>query len=308
MTDTLPKGLSLHSRDDALEVARSNAGDARLLAFTQGLEVIKGTLEKGHRLHLYPSKDPNYLATEINVLLHGSLSYQTSEGHRQLGPGDYIIAQGLQEAAIFTTLTDIVFLYLSTQPSFHEISASLKALKALTEQIAEKDAGETIEHCRRMRDLSYAMGKRLGLPAHRMHLLDHAAYFHDVGKLEVPVQILQKPSALSPDEWVIMRRHPVAGKQRLESTLMKAAGSIVEHHHERLDGSGYPHGLRGDDISTEASIIAVAASYDAMTSNRPYRRALTQDAAFSELTRYADRHYPGEIVDALFKVVEVPVY
>ena len=282
-----------------MEQARSNVGEVSLLALTQGLELIKGTLQKGYRLHLYPPEDPGARPTEIYFLLHGSLEFDSQDGARTLDPGDYLVAQDLQAAAVLTAQTDIEFLYMTSQPSFHEISGSLRTLRNLTRTLAEKDAGETEEHCRRMRTLSYAMGKKLGLSQHRLHLLDYAAYFHDVGKIKVPANILTKPAALTPEEWVVVKRHPVYGRELLAETFIREAGEIVEQHHERLDGSGYPYGLTGPDILTEAFIIAVADSYDAMTSNRPYRRALAQGAALAELAHYAGQHYPEEVVAVL---------
>ena len=301
----LPAGLTLHSHSDSLEQAQSNAGDVALLAVTEGLELIKGTLQKGYRLHLYPPEDSDQNPTEVYFLLHGSLTFDSEQGTRTLNPVDYLVARDLQAAAVFTAQTDIEFLYVTSQPSFHEISASLKTLKTLTRTLSQKDSGETEEHCRRMRALSYTMGKKLKLSQHRLHLLDYAAYFHDVGKIKVPTDILKKPAALTPEEWRVIKRHPVYSRELLAETFIEEAGDIVEQHHERLDGSGYPHGRSGADICTEAYIIAAADSYDAMTSNRPYRRALSQDAAFAELAYGAGRHYPEEVVDVLMSSVEV---
>ena len=305
----LPPGLTLHAHGDSLERARSNAGDASLLAVTQGLEIIRGTLQKGYRLHLYPPEDPGQHPTEIYFILHGSLVFDGEvldgeTGVRTLNPGDYLVAQDLQAAAVFTAQTDIEFLYVTSQPNFHEISASLQTLRELTRTLAKKDSGETEEHCRRMRTLSYAMGKKLHLSQHRLHLLDYAAYFHDVGKIKVPAAILRKPAVLTPEEWQVIKRHPTYGRELLTETFIEEAGCIVEQHHERLDGSGYPDGRVGSDICTEAYIIAVADSYDAMTSSRPYRRALSHDAAFTELARGAGQLYPKEVVDVLMTSVD----
>ena len=297
----------MHSHCDSLEQARSNAGDVSLLAVTQGLELIKGTLQKGYRLHLYPPEDPGQHPTEVYFLLHGSLEFDGEAGTRTLNPGDYLVAQDLQAAAVFTAQTDIEFLYVTSQPNFHEISGSLETLRKLTRTLAGKDSGETEEHCRRMRTLSYAMGKKLHLSQHRLHLLDYAAYFHDVGKIKVPTDILEKPAALTPEEWRVIKRHPADGRELLAETFIEEAGIIVEQHHERLDGSGYPAGRAGSDICTEAYVIAVADSYDAMTSNRPYRRALSQAAAFAELEHYAGQHYPEEVVEVLETSVKVLV-
>ena len=217
---TLPAGLILYSRSDSLEQARSNVGEVSLLAFTQGLELIKGTLQKGYRLHLYPPEDPGQRPTEIHFLLHGSLEVDVGEGVRTLNPGDYLVAQDLQAAAVFTAQTDIEFLYVTSHPSFHEISGSLRTLRNLTRTLAEKDAGETEEHCRRMRTLSYTMGKKLGLSQHRLHLLDYASPFHHIGEIEGPAEILQKPSALTPVEWAVIKQYPVYGRALLDNTFM----------------------------------------------------------------------------------------
>ena len=89
----------------------------------------------------------------------------------------------------------------------------------------------------------------------------------------------------------------------LDPTFLRPAGYVVEQHHERLDGSGYPYGLAGKEISTEASIVAVADTFDAMTTDRPYRKALSAETAFAELERFKGLHYPREVVRAFFEVI-----
>lgn len=294
----LPKGLKVCRQGQSLETARSNAGGVSLLATTRGLELVQGTLKKGFRLHIYPSENACQ-PTEVYYLLHGSLGYDGENGPVVLEPGAHLVAHGLQTAGVFTALTDIEFLYLTSKPNFHEISASLETLRDLTAKLGDKDAGETEEHCSRMRQLSYAMGRTLGLSQHRLHLLDYAAYFHDIGKIDVPNEILQKPGALNTAEWNIIKQHPGFGRALLDGTFIEEASEIVEQHHECLDGSGYPYGLTAPDILLEASIISVADAYDAMTSSRPYRPALSRAEAVSELKRYAGRHYPEEVVAAL---------
>lgn len=295
----LPEGLKLYRQNESLEVARSNAGDASLLATSSGLEVIRGTLAKGHRLYLYSAEPTTESPTEVYILVHGSLGYEQAGKTRLVEPGDYIVAHQLKTTVAFSALTDITFLYISSQPSFAEISASLNMLKALAHKIQRKDAGETEEHCRRIRERCLAMAKVLHLSQEQLYLLDYAAYFHDIGKIKVAPRILKKPGALTEAEWAIIRQHPTYGRKLVENSFIKEAGVIIEQHHERLDGSGYPRGLIGADIFIEASIIAVADAYDAMTSNRPYRHALSHEAAISELQRYAGRYYPGELVKVL---------
>lgn len=299
LESVLPEGLNIHQQNESLEVARSNVGNASLLATSSGLEVIRGTLAKGHRLYLYPAESMGQSPMEVYILVHGSLGYEQAGSTRMVEPGDYIVAHQLTTTVAFSALTDITFLYISTQPSFAEISESLKVLKVLAHKIRRKDAGETEEHCRRIREHCLTVAKALRLSQQQLYLLDYAAYFHDIGKIKVPPRILKKPGALTEAEWKIIRQHPTYGRDLVENSFIKEAGTIIEQHHERLDGSGYPLGLSGSDISVEASIIAVADAYDAMTSNRPYRYALSHEAAIAELHRYAGRYYPGELVKVL---------
>ncbi len=156
----------------------------------------------------------------------------------------------------------------------------------------------------RIQRLSYATGQELGLEPHRLYLLNYGAYLHDLGKVRIPLEILQKPAALTPDEWRVMKRHPTFGRELLEPTFMKDVGPIVEQHHERFDGSGYPHGLAGEEVLLEAAIVAVADTYDAMTTDRVYRKALPPEVAFAEIDKYAGVHYPREVVAAFFTALK----
>lgn len=150
----------------------------------------------------------------------------------------------------------------------------------------------------RIRNMALAVGQRLRLPARRLHVLDYGAFFHDLGKVGVPAEILGKPGALTPSEWEIMRRHPVLGREMIAHSYMGDAGPVIEQHHERFDGSGYPGGLRGDEICLEAHIVGVVDSYDAMTTDRVYRRGMDPQVALAEIQRCPGTLYRPEVVDA----------
>ena len=145
---------------------------------------------------------------------------------------------------------------------------ALGDLKRLARLIARKDRG-TAAHCGRLRDLARAVGLELRLSPPRLYRLDYGAYLHDLGKIEVPDCVLQKPGRLTPAEWALVKRHPTVGRRLLEVTFMAPVGVIVEQHHEKLDGSGYPYGLSDDAILTESYIVAVVDTFDAMTTDRP---------------------------------------
>jgi HD-GYP domain-containing protein (c-di-GMP phosphodiesterase class II) len=169
----------------------------------------------------------------------------------------------------------------------------------LVDAIEAKDIG-TLGHVRRVGAYALAIGKSMNLAPQELRQLVLAAEMHDVGKIGVPDAILGKPGPLTEHEQQIMRQHcvrgyDIAGRVR----ALRNIAPVIRAHHERLDGSGYPDGLRGDDIPMLARIIAVADSYDAMTSHRPYRRAMTQHAAIAELQRVRTRELDPRCVDAL---------
>ncbi|MCL6561235.1 MAG: HD-GYP domain-containing protein [Firmicutes bacterium] len=129
------------------------------------------------------------------------------------------------------------------------------------------------------------------------------APFHDVGKITVPQRILQKDGSLSPEEWEVVRSHPVAGYHILESVeLAKGARDMVLYHHERWDGKGYPYGLAGTAIPPEARICALAGAFEAMTSDRTYRNRITDELARAELRRGASAQFDPELVEVFLRI------
>jgi HD-GYP domain-containing protein (c-di-GMP phosphodiesterase class II) len=131
-----------------------------------------------------------------------------------------------------------------------------------------------------------------------------AGLLHDVGKIGVPDAILNKPAALTDDEFAVMRQHAVLGYEIVESAGLPEQAGWVRHHHERIDGTGYPDGLSGDEIPLESRIILVADSFEAMTSDRPYRRAPGREFALEELRRNAGTQFDPDVVDALCRVLD----
>ncbi len=139
-------------------------------------------------------------------------------------------------------------------------------------------------HSQRVKEYALLGGKSLSFPVEEMETLEYAGILHDVGKIAIDARILNKPDTLTPSEWNIMREHPVMGANLLkEIPFLEKASELVLYHHERYDGTGYPAGLKGEDIPMGARIIAVADAFDTMTTDRSYRPALTVDYAISEL-------------------------
>ncbi len=161
----------------------------------------------------------------------------------------------------------------------------------------------TAGHSERVSKISLAIGQALNLPNEQLETLELAALFHDVGKIGIPDYILNKPSRLTDEEFNKIKEHPSIGVDILKTIdFLSQALPIILHHHERFDGGGYPNGIKGEDIPFESRIICVADSYDAMTSNRPYRNGLPHEVAVSELLKYKNIQFDSNIVDVFLKV------
>ncbi len=300
-TSALPRGLSLHKAGTSIETVATNGGEVGLRVSARGVELIESRLETGDRLTLIPASSSEG-TLEIYYLLEGSLDTGPLEADA-LGPGDIIMAHDLQETVTFAVEREVKFLCVTTQPTFHEVSGVIQDLKRLADEVELKDKG-TAEHCGRVGSLALRMGKALGLSDDRLLRLDYGAYLHDIGKTELPLDILLKPTSLTPQEWKVIKEHPSHGRRMVENTPVKDIGPIIEQHHERFDGSGYPHGLAGGEVFTESYIVAVADAYDAMTTDRPYKRAMTRPEAVAEIERGGGRFYPHEVVQAFLASIK----
>lgn len=137
-------------------------------------------------------------------------------------------------------------------------------------------------------------------------LLDIVAsgLYHDLGKLAVSAELLAAPRALTETEWVIMRSHTFAGEQLLKNRGSHGLAHVAATHHERIDGSGYPHGLRGGAIALHVQLVTVADIYETLTTGRSYAKAISQQRALDELERFAGQHYATELIAALYEALE----
>ena len=204
----------------------------------------------------------------------------------------------------------------------HELRARVRSLvriKRYTDELESADAMiqslammmeardlTTDRHCQRLAAYANALGEHLGLPENDLGALRRGGFLHDIGKIAIPDAILMKSGPLSPDEYRLMQTHTVIGDRLCgELRSLRAVRPIVRGHHERLDGSGYPDGLRGDAIPPLARIMGIVDVFDAMTTDRPYRRGRSAAEACGELTREAARgRHRTDLVDAFIGLVE----
>src|SRR5689334_9911672 len=175
-------------------------------------------------------------------------------------------------------------------------------LKALTAALETRDS-ETHGHSERVVSYSLRLGREYGLSSEDMKSLEFGSLLHDIGKIGVPDSILRKPAKLTEEEWVRMREHPLHGQQILRGIeFLQGAARVVAQHHEQWDGSGYPVGLRGNEIDVCARIFSVADAFDAITSDRVYRRGKSYEAAAQELDDWAGRQFDPKVVEAFHRV------
>jgi len=176
-------------------------------------------------------------------------------------------------------------------------AARFSAAASLARAVDARDA-YTGSHSGRVAELAARIATRIGVDPEQVELTRLAASLHDLGKLAIPEEILRKPGPLTEPERIVLERHPQIGFRMLESLGVDPVADWVLHHHERWDGSGYPDGLPGEQIPLGARIIFVADAYDAMTSERIYRRRVSSEQAVAELQRCAGSQFDPEIVDA----------
>ena len=167
---------------------------------------------------------------------------------------------------------------------------------SLANAVEAKDP-KTEHHCSRLAHAAVAVARSLELSEDLVEAIGYGAVLHDIGKIGVAERILLKTEALTEEEWVEMRRHPVIGATIIEPLQIgRLAAPIVRHHHERWDGKGYPDGLRGAAIPVGARIVAVADAFDAMTHDRPYREALSVEEAVEQLVTGRGHQFDGDAV------------
>jgi ribonuclease P protein subunit RPR2 len=181
----------------------------------------------------------------------------------------------------------------------------LATMTSLAQVVEAKDR-TTRGHLERTRAYGVALAVRIDPSLAEGPELGFGFFLHDIGKVGIPESILCKAGPLSGAEWEVMRTHPTIGAQIVAPIrfLGDAAALVIRHHHERFDGRGYPEGLAGDDIPIAARIFSIADSFDAMTSDRPYRRALAVDRALDEIRGGAGTQFDPEVVKVFVDLVE----
>ncbi len=187
-----------------------------------------------------------------------------------------------------------------------ELSRAYRGTAMLLGDVVETDDAYTGSHSRDVVELAIEVGRRMGLDREALRDLEFGALLHDVGKIAVPKEIINKPGKLTAEEWEIMKRHTVEGQRMLENVggVLARVGVIVRASHEDYDGTGYPDGLVGDAIPIEARICSACDAFSAMTTDRSYRAAMPLEDALAELRRCAGTQFDPDVVATLVRVLE----
>jgi len=241
----------------------------------------------------------------IFLTAHSSGRREDKFHGRSLGADDYI-TKPISSHELLTAVR--ARLRRSDELMVEQIKIAYKdSLLALANAIELRDK-YTYKHVLRINAYAQAMAKELGWDKARFEALEFGAILHDIGKLDVHPDILSKKEGLTPKEWEVMRRHPQVGASMIGPIpYLAPVVPMIRHHHERWDGSGYPCGLSGEEIPEEARLLAVIDSFDAMTTDRPYRSAMPPEIALEEIKRWAGVQFDLKMVEIFQRIWESSV-
>lgn len=271
-----------------------------LLARTDNIEIMFYEFVADRPVSIIPGDSRDLL--EFYYITEGSIVIDLGDCCYTLNKGDYFYVHNISQTVPFRTLTETKILYITSAPVYNFVYNYTEDLNQLLSKSESKDIYMR-KHGNRVQDYSVKIANKLGLSTDIHYALAMASLFHDIGKCFIPDEILNKPSSLTDNEFNYIKKHSTYSSELMQGKFKEEVSCIVEQHHERLDGSGYPKGLKGDQIRTEAKIIAVADSYDAMTSDRAYRKARSPEAAVNELKRCIGIYYDEKIVLALEEIL-----
>ncbi|MGL5541184.1 MAG: HD domain-containing phosphohydrolase [Erysipelotrichaceae bacterium] len=292
--------VKFYNKINPLTTYDSGIYKLELIDQIKGTEFMYQTIVENSLGYIYAGDDTNLF--EFFCVISGKiqLTYQNEE--ITLIPGDTFSVTGLSTNIPFKALETTQLLYITNGKVFDDLSIFYSQLEGMLQRIQEKDL-YTHEHCKNVVKYCDKIATQLNLSSDSYDKLMLAALFHDVGKAHIPDEILLKRDRLDRYEYDIMKTHVIHSHTILAETYGEEIASIAAKHHERLDGSGYPHGLHGDDIPMESRILTVADAYDAMVSTRPYKTPMSQSYAFSQLKALVGVQFDEQVVQALIRAL-----
>ena len=263
------------------------------------LEINIYVMNKGGNFYFVPPETPG--GVKVYFIISGHLKNTTSDDH--LYTNDSIILQPGDDYYIFSPEEDSIA-YVSTYgDQAYERTKKRFALTDITMESIEKKDHYTNQHCLKVLELAREMARRMKLNGKESYAFVTAARYHDLGKISISDEILNKPGPLTEDQYNDMKNHVIETRRLLSENFEEEVCLIAEQHHERLNGSGYPYGLKAKDIHEHAKALAVLDTFDAMTTDRIYKKGKTREEAFLELYTLADTHYERKYIEMLELII-----
>ncbi len=289
-------------KDDSSFKANAGGGDLSLVLRSDGMEIMRQSMNAKVCVWLAPAEDKTTI--EYFCVLSGGLSVCLDDGTVALGVGDSFYVDGLKKDIRMFAEMDTEVLYITNRPLFDYIIGYNNDFESLLTKINQKDHITRVHSKNVLMYLTRIFGE-MGRETEGLVFDDlaTAALFHDIGKCMIPDEILKKQGKLTVEEFSIMKKHPEYSASILSSKFGDSICKAALWHHERLDGSGYPDGIKGKEIPLGARIIAVADSFDAMTAYRPYSKTKDPITAAEELCVLSDKYDPV-VTSALLRLVE----
>ncbi len=303
LTQAVSVGIVLFSLERKIETALEITSEGLAFTKTVPLEYVEQTLITGESITLSNGDDSThvYLPIQTSLRKYGVLWIEFQESERKAAAQ----AQTLQTLANQAAMAlERAMLLLDLRRKADELKGAFQTLQKTYDQtlislMSALDARdhETEGHSSRVGEVACRIGTEFGLAPDKIIILRRGALLHDIGKIGVSDNILNKPGPLTKDEWKTMHQHPEIGARIVKGIpFLEDTIPIIRHHHERWNGSGYPHGLAGEDIPITARIFAVADVFDALTSIRPYRKISTNEEAFLYLSQNAGVLFDPQVV------------
>lgn len=294
------EGLHVCRKNEYLEKSAQENGSISLLAKGHNNEIMRQIIKKGNMAYINPGNSDELL--EFLYILNGSITLHVNDEKLILETGDYFYVNKLKELVQFETNDDTELMYFSSQPVFFNISKRLNDLRDIAKKSQEKDL-YTHDHGARVQHYAVIIANKLDLPKEKIENIFFASLFHDIGKIEVPDYVLNKPGKLTDEEMEFIKRHPITGMEMVNDTYYEDLSKIILQHHEWINGEGYPNGIKGDQICIEARIISVADAYDALTTDRSYRKGFTAQKAVEILKSESGWKYDPEVLEKLIEIL-----
>jgi len=267
---------------------------------SESLEIVLMQYSKGTGFFIESTRSGK--AFESYLILAGCC--QLSGTDTILHTGDLLIISELDEFLHVRMLEDTeILIHAAGTKVFAPTSSNVSSVNAILDRIQSKDA-YTREHCGRVFDLVSKMAARLRFSGNRLFNLTFATRYHDLGKIHIEDELLNKPDKLTTEEYSRMKEHVLLGKEMILHDFNEEIFRIIVQHHERMNGSGYPYGLSGDEISEDGRLIAICDSYDAMVTDRVYKRGKTPEEALQELRDLSGTLFDSRLVEAFIAMMQ----